>query len=106
LRAGAYNKLISIRRKQVTRNEIGEEAVAWIEVANCWAAIEPIRGAEFVNLRKDGSGLTTRIRTPYQAGLTPAMRVHFGAEVYEIAEVLSPREAGREIEILATKDAG
>ncbi len=107
MRAGRLRHLVDIQQKSVTRNTFGEEVVVWASFADdIWAAVEPIRGQEFIALRQQGSELSTRIRCRYVPGVTPSMRVRFGDEAYEIQEVISPHERDRELELLCVKDAG
>jgi SPP1 family predicted phage head-tail adaptor len=52
------------------------------------AAIVPLSGREFVAAQAVQAGVTTRITIRWRAGITAAMRVVHGADVYNIKAVL------------------
>ena len=56
MKAGALRHRVDIRQKAVSRNTFGEEVVTWTTYADdVWAAVEPLRGQEFIALRQQGS---------------------------------------------------
>ncbi len=106
MKAGWLRHSITIQQKSgSSRSAIGEDVPAWATLATVWASIEPIRGSEGVALRTEGSEITTKIRTWYVAGVTPAMRVVHGSVVYNILEAYSPLEKGVELEMLCSREA-
>mgnify|MGYP000850293400 CR=1 FL=1 len=102
LAAGRLNQLVTLKQKQVTRDGMGAQVVSWVTVATVWAAVEPLRGREFVALRAAHSELTAKITIRHRAGIVPEMRVEHGTSVYEIAEVIDPRARGESLELMCS----
>lgn len=103
--SGRLNQRVTLQSKAVTRDAIGTEVVSWSTVATLWAAVDPVRGREFISLRAAQSDITTRITIRYRSGVTSAMRVlHDGAE-YNIREVINPRSGNESLELMCVAEA-
>lgn len=101
MEAGSLRRRVTIQQRvAAVQDSYGAEAVCWADVATVWAAVEPILGREFVEARQLTAELTTRIRIRYRAGITPAMRVLHGSEVYEVVSVQHVRSENREIVLM------
>ena len=90
MRAGRLNQLVSIKKKSVTRNGVGEEVLTWEVIAggaDVWAAIEPVSGREYSEATQIHADVTTKIVLRYLSGVRSAMRVYHGDDIYEL---LSP----------------
>ena len=72
----------------------------WADVATVWAAVEPLQGREFIAAQAAVSEVSARIRMRYRPGITPAMRVVHGADVYGIEAVIHVRSAKRELQLM------
>lgn len=106
MRAGRLHRRVTIQEKVTTRDAYGAEVVAWGDLATVWAAVEPLRGREFLEQARDGAEVTTRIVLRYQ-GLTairPEMRVvhptELGDQVYDVLSVIHVDERRREYQLL------
>ncbi len=102
LAAGRLNQRVTLQAKTVTRDAMGAQVVTWQTVATVWAAVEPIRGREFVALRSAQSELTAKITIRHRAGVVPEMRVEHGTSVYEIREVIDPKARGESLELMCS----
>ncbi len=85
---GNLRTLVTIERRVVSRNDIGDEIETWTRVAGVYADVHPIRGREYLSLREMQSDITTRITTRYMAGIDTTMRFKVGDAAYEIDSVV------------------
>lgn len=87
LAAGRLRHRITIQEKVtvVINPDTGEKETVWQDVAEVWAAIEPLSAREFIASQQVDSEISARIVLRYRAGLNSAMRfVHVkdGQSVY------------------------
>jgi len=104
---------VELQRKNVRRNNFGEEEIYWEHVITVWGSVEPLRGREFVENTQDVATLTTRIRLRYRQGVEPEWRVLWhdphpqGSEhTYDILEVVNPLERQRDTILLCRELVG
>jgi SPP1 family predicted phage head-tail adaptor len=100
MRAGDLRNRVTIQSKTVVQNSFGEEDITWTELATVWAAVEPLRGREFLDGRMVTAEITTRVRIRYRDGISPEMRVVFGSKVYDVIAVVHIEEREREIHLM------
>jgi len=100
--AGELRHMIKIEKPTYGRGTSGGKTVTWTKVAEVWAAIEPIRGREYIEAQKVASEITTRIRIRHRSDLKPNMRVeHLSTgELYEIVSVIPIRTMGSELHLM------
>lgn len=95
MNVGRLSQRVTIKRRAVGRDAIGQPVETWEDVATVWANIRHLSGAESIKADQDVSVVRASIRIRYRAGLDAGMRVHHGATVYEVKAVL-PDEQRRE----------
>lgn len=102
MQSGRLRKRITIESSTATRNSFGEEIPNWATYMSAWAAIEPIRGREYLEAKQVQADIDTRIRVRGQPGKTirPTMRVKYGSRIYMILSVISVSEIGKEIQLM------
>jgi SPP1 family predicted phage head-tail adaptor len=115
IKAGPLNQRITIQRPIVTVDtDSGEPVViAWENLPvdpEVWAAIEALKGMEYLASAEFRSGVTTRIRVRWRDDLTSAMRVLFRLvrsdgtvvreTVYEIQSVLPQYQSMSEVYLM------
>lgn len=100
MRAGELRQRITIQSKTVVQNSFGEEDITWTDLATVWAAVEPLRGREFLDGRMITAEITTRIRIRKMDGISPEMRVVFGSKIYDVIAVVHVEEREREIHLM------
>ena len=106
MRAGTLRQRITIQQKTVTRDAYGAEVITWADVVTDEpAAVLPIRGREYVALKQAQADVTTRFVIRYRSGITPAMRILHGSAVYDITDVINPKEGDRTLELMASAPA-
>ena len=100
LRAGTLNKRVTIQHlvaASPTQNAGGEIDESWTDLVTVWAAVEPLRGREFLAAQQINSEVTGQIRIRKRTGVTAKMRCSFDSRYYDILGVVDPREMGEEM---------
>lgn len=100
MRAGRLRHRVTIQQKTVSQDGYGAEVITWADVATVWASVEPLRGREFLDTRREGAEVSTRIVIRYRAGIVPEMRVTFGDHVYDLLSVVHVEERARELQLM------
>lgn len=100
MRAGRLRQRVTIQEKVVTQNEFGEEVITWTDYLTVWAAVEPLRGREFIEQAMAGAEITTRIVTRWHPGIRPEMRALHENYIYDIQAVIRVDERHREVQLL------
>lgn len=100
--AGKFRQVITIQQRADTADGMGGFTTTWgTYAANVRAAMRPYTGKEYwaAGMKQTEASAVFSIR--YQAGITQAMRILFGSRVYDIASIINPDEANRELHIMA-----
>lgn len=71
----------------------GDAEESWEDVAEVWAAIEPLGGSERLFGERMAAEKKSRITIRHRDGVDTAMRVVFGERNYAIRSVTCPDEA-------------
>jgi SPP1 family predicted phage head-tail adaptor len=101
MRAGNLRHRVTIQSKGTpARNSYGEEVITWATEATVWGAVEPLRGREFLEGKREGAEVTTRIRIRHRDGITPEMRAVWGSHTYDIVSVIDLEGREREIHLM------
>lgn len=88
MHSGQFAERISIESLTVTRNSIGEESKTWSSVAEVWANVVTVRGAEYVAAMQGQYRDDIRVRVRYRAGITNLMRIQWRGKAYAIESVM------------------
>jgi len=100
INAGALRHRVSLQQSTLTADGGGGATLAWTTVATVWAAIQPLKGRERQRAEQIESPLTHRVTIRHRDGVTAAMRVLFGARVFNIRAVINPDERDRRLDLL------
>ena len=100
VRAATLRHRVSLQSAADTADGGGGAATVRSDVATLWASIEPLKGAEHPSAQQLESRLTHRVRLRHRIGVTTAMRVKFGARIFNIRAVINPDERNRLLELL------
>lgn len=105
MRAGQRKNRITIESKQVTRNELGEEVVAWAPLANgtVWAKAKPIRGAEFFAAAQLQAEQIVTFTINFRPDVAETMRIIWNGDHYDITSVISVNGANIDLELMGRK---
>ena len=88
MRAGQFNRRVTIQRRDGSVDDYGQPTDTWVDVATVWANIIHKSGLEVVKSSVDISVVQTSIRIRYREDVTVAMRVAYGAVIYDIQAVM------------------
>ena len=81
----------------------GQGADPWADpvvVATVWGRVEPLTGGERQRALQIEDRVTHRVTIRYRAGITPRMRIAFGARRVNSRAVINPEERNRMLELL------
>ncbi len=97
LAAGKLRDRVTLQDQVQTQDpDTGEMLVAWQDVAELWANVEPLSVREFIASAAGQSEVTARITIRYRTGITASMRMLHRGKVYNIHGVLADKESGLE----------
>lgn len=90
MRALAYqmDRRVTIQAPSTVQDAAGQPVAGWSDVATLWASIIDLSGREYIAAGGTQNMAETKITIRHRAGITPAMRVVYGADIYKITAVL------------------
>lgn len=106
MQAGKLDKRITIQQKAITRDSDGAEIVTWQAFMAVWAAVIPVSGREYVQLKALESEQTTRVIMRHRPGVVPAMRVLVADRTLDIIDVREIAMARRTLELMCRDITG
>lgn len=98
--ASRLNKRITILRQTDETDQYNVPLDVWLPVATVWAAIEPLRGREYVAAKADHADVTTRIRIRYRKDVDRTIRVTCDEVEFEILHTIHPDFNRRELHLM------
>lgn len=102
MRAGVLDQRVRIQKPSLLTDQIGQPIDAWVTLGECWAQVSPLQGREFIAAASFQSEVSAKIRMRYRPGITSAMRVIHGQDVYQINAVIHIK-SGRDVLELMVK---
>ena len=103
MRAGELRHRITIQHLVEVIDQHNTPNMVWQDFATVWAAVEPIRGREYIQTKNTQSELTVRIRIRYYAGINATMRVVYGSRMFNIADVIDIEERHKEMHLMCVE---
>lgn len=104
MRAGEFNKLISIEQKSTTSDGMGGFTEGYTNFASSvYASIWTVSAKEQIQSSKETMDITHRIRIRYRAGITAGMRIKYKTSYYNIKSIINPNMSNKILEILAAE---
>ena len=98
-----FRDRIAVQANHPTRDTDGAEIDNWTTQVEAWASIEPLIGREYWGALSTQAELSHKIRMRYRAGIAPAMRILFGARVFDILSVKDVGERRRELVLMCSE---
>lgn len=95
---------VTLQEPTRTTDAVGGETTVWSDVACLWANIMPDRDNERTQGDRRQAHRSHRVEIHYRSGVTSAMRLLYGDRVLNIAQVISPDERNRRLELLCVED--
>lgn len=88
---GKLNQRISIQKKTVISDDIGNQTEEWTKVHDCWAAVNTVSGREFWAARQQNEENTVNFKVRYCKKIaeigTVDYRIIFHNKIYDIISV-------------------
>ncbi len=92
---------ITLQQRSTAQDAYGQQAATWSDVASVWAGIDYVDGKEDVASASLQPTTTAKVTIRWRAGVTPAMRVVYRGQAWNIGAVLPARNR-RELLLLCT----
>ncbi len=104
--ATTLDKRVTLQAPPSGRDDTGAALPGWTNVitdgdGKLWAGIADLTGREFIAAGAEQAAVQTKITIRYRTGVTAAMRVLHGADVYRIEAVLG--QAGRTLLLMCSR---
>lgn len=94
------HRVTIVALQQVQDPDTGIITEGWADLADVWAAVEPLSGREYLSSQAQQAEITTRITMCWRADVDARMRVRHetqaGTQLYEIHAVLPDPDSGVE----------
>ena len=88
LNPGKYRHRIVILQQEPGKDDYGEPNGRWLVYKELWASKDPILGNEFFAALTQDTKIDVKFCTRFADGITDAMRIKHGQELYDIASVI------------------
>lgn len=108
MQAGRLRHRITLQAGSVAQDSFGAETTTWAPVGTVWAAIEALRGREYLDAKQQQVEVSTRVRMRYREGTTAGMRVRWTDPAavihsFEIVSVIVDATQRREMELMCVE---
>lgn len=106
MRIGKYRHRITIKNPptDATRDTFGRRKGTGTTVCTVWAEKQDWQGDESTENKRESASVTTKWKIRYRTDLTPAMKIYFGGEVYDLLSVLDFDGTKRELVLTSRKE--
>ncbi|HVY13511.1 MAG TPA: phage head closure protein [Alphaproteobacteria bacterium] len=98
---GEFRERVSLQQEARTPDTGGGAALSWEEVAQVWAAVEPLSGREDVQAEGVSGRAVYRLRFRCGVEVTPAMRVVWRGKILNIRSLRNVDARDRLMEVTA-----
>jgi SPP1 family predicted phage head-tail adaptor len=96
----ALRHRLALERPERVSDEAGGFAQTWVEEAELWADLRPVRGREDVEAGRLAGAVTHEIALRWRAGVLPEMRFRRQSRVFHIQAVIDSGERLRWLKCL------
>lgn len=100
MQAARLRHRVLIQKYEERAGSLGHVTKAWVDWAHVWAAVEPLRGQEFIAAQAMQATTTVRVRMRYRPGIDSQMRLVFEGRLYNIKAVIETETRRREIQLM------
>ncbi len=106
MRAGLLRNRIEIQRADVRRDANGQPSRLWTTIANVWAAVEPLRGAERFEAHAQHAQISHKVRLRFDpdVAVTTQHRLLFGTRIFHVESVANLFERDRTLELMCREE--
>jgi SPP1 family predicted phage head-tail adaptor len=100
---GKMNKRVVVQQQSRSADTMGGATVSWSTLTTVWAKVTPKSGREsYPNMQTEDATVTEFIMR-YLSTVTPAMRLSYNSNVYQITEIINYEEKGKYMKVMATE---
>lgn len=103
MRAGTLTRRVRLESRVETDDDVGQPIATWVEFAEVWGAVEPVRGREFITEEQLHAVGDLKIRIRYLPGVEEKMRAVCDGVLYDIIAVMDQKTLHREMHLLVIK---
>lgn len=100
MRAGRLKHPITFVQKTATRDAMGGEVITWVDYADDWAEVVPLRGREYFAARQMEAAADVRFRVRYRDDIEAYWRIRWRTDLYEIVDVINVEADDRATEMM------
>lgn len=102
VRAGRFDKVITLQKQVTGSNNYGAVKRNWVDVKTVRASVEPLQGREYFSGIFQLGQTVTRVRIRYQPDIEidRKMRVKYGKQILAIYSVIDSQEKHKEIQLM------
>ena len=95
---GKYRHKIHFLQRVKGRDDYGEPIDNWdVFKSGIWASKDPLLGNEYFNALTTNTKVEVKFNMRYVDGITNAMRIRHGDEIYEILSAVNVKSLNREL---------
>jgi SPP1 family predicted phage head-tail adaptor len=85
---GKLKERVTLQRRAVGTDAMGQASGAWTDVATVWALVLPLRGREFFAAAQVQQELSIKVTMRYRADVEPTMRLMWQGKPHDITGVV------------------
>ncbi len=85
--AGEFRHRVKLQQRSKTEDDLGQQVLAWSDVAMLWAKVEQLSGRELMTASAERAENTARITVRFRPDIVEKMRILYGAIIYDITSV-------------------
>lgn len=102
LNAGKLRQRITFQSRGSSVDAVGQTVETWSDVATVWAAVEPIRGREFIEGLQTTGRVSHKFTIRKLASVNSKLRISYDSRIFGIESVIEDRnEVGEYMEVMA-----
>lgn len=90
MEAGKLNRLITLQKRSITRDSIGNGVETWADHSTRWAEVITTGGSEFYAAQRLNVETTALFKIRYTTAINTLMRIKFGERLFDILSVVDP----------------
>ena len=106
MRTGKLRHRVEVQRYATSYDPEGEPIQEWQLLAKAWAAIEPLKGEEYLAAMSTQARVSHKVTMrPLAATISPADRIIYNGRILEIESVLNLEERDRELVLMCVEKA-
>ncbi|MCB9949580.1 MAG: phage head closure protein [Planctomycetaceae bacterium] len=100
MRAGKLRHLVTIQRRTLSRDAVGQQTESWADLGTTWASVMPTGGTEREYAKQLVSETTHKVVMRYFDGLTSKDRIIHNSRTLNIINIINVDERNIEQQIM------